>query len=60
MGSSAALVTSLCGALLQHYNVVNLKTKDTVKLNDDKTLIHNLSQVAHCLAQEKVYISICV
>ncbi|ODV87173.1 hypothetical protein CANARDRAFT_5727 [[Candida] arabinofermentans NRRL YB-2248] len=49
LGSSAALVTSLTTALLSCY-------EKSLNINDPATLsrIHNLSQVAHCLAQGKV------
>lgn len=48
LGSSAALVTSLVACLLQSFGVVDLSA------SADKQLVHNLAQVAHCLAQGKV------
>lgn len=47
LGSSAGLVTSLTTALLYAYN-------PDVELRQWLDRIHNLSQVAHCLAQGKV------
>lgn len=51
LGSSAALVTSLIGAVLSHY-----LTKETFDLstNEGKNRLHNLAQAAHCAAQGKV------
>lgn len=48
MGSSAALVTSLVGALLQFFGAVSLTESDGLRIS------HNLSQVCHCYAQGKV------
>jgi phosphomevalonate kinase len=45
LGSSAALVTSLVGAL------VSLLSRRVVA---DRTLLHNVAQLAHCAAQGKV------
>ena len=47
LGSSAALITSLTGALYIYLTQAQLT--DAVK-----STIHNLSQIAHCLAQGKV------
>ncbi|KAJ9098228.1 hypothetical protein QFC21_004557 [Naganishia friedmannii] len=43
LGSSAALITSLVTALLQHFG-----------LSPDVDLVHNMAQYVHCLAQGKV------
>lgn len=43
LGSSAALITSLVTALLQHFG-----------LSPDPDLVHNMAQYVHCLAQGKV------
>ena len=51
MGSSAALTTSLVGALLQWFGVVRLGQR---KGDDDRRLVHNLSQLAHAVAQGKI------
>lgn len=53
MGSSAALITSLVGALLIHLNAVDAENISDV---NDKglRLIHNVAQYIHCLAQGKV------
>ena len=54
MGSSAAMTASLVGALLNFFDVVNLRNGQTEENSDkDKTLIHNLGQIAHSVAQEK-------
>lgn len=45
LGSSAALVTSLVGALLQHYGA---------DVQENQLIVHNLAQVVHCAAQGKV------
>jgi len=52
MGSSAALTTSLVGALLQWFNVVHLED-DSLKI-ESKRIIHNVSQLAHAIAQGKL------
>ncbi|KAF2433880.1 ERG8, Phosphomevalonate kinase [Tothia fuscella] len=51
LGSSAALVSSLTGALLLHY-----LPSDKFSLDNDlgKSRLHNLAQAAHCAAQGKV------
>lgn len=62
LGSSAALVTSLVGALLSFFDVVSLPvTKDDGTNSNNKELheeglriAHNLSQICHCHAQGKV------
>ena len=65
MGSSAALVTSIVGALLQFFGVVSLpsymedtsidEVNNTVREEDEGLKIaHNLSQICHCHAQGKV------
>lgn len=50
LGSSAALVTSLAGALLSHY----LPASFQIDSPADKRLLHNLAQAAHIAAQGKV------
>lgn len=82
MGSSAALTTSLVGALLKHLKIINLGTDKTGLLGviekcihslsymilgegimssntadaygEDRRIVHNLAQVAHCVAQGKI------
>ncbi|TIB69039.1 Phosphomevalonate kinase [Wallemia mellicola] len=49
LGSSAALITSLVGALLAFYGLIS---RD-INQNDLK-LVHNLAQYIHCRAQGKV------
>lgn len=50
LGSSAALVTALAGALLSNY----LRASFQIDSPDDKRLLHNLAQAAHVAAQGKV------
>lgn len=50
MGSSAALTTSLVGSLLHFFNVVD----DQLASDESKRVIHNLSQLAHAIAQGKI------
>lgn len=50
LGSSAALVTALTGALLSHY----LPASFQINSPDDKRLLHNLAQAAHIAAQGKI------
>ena len=52
LGSSAALVTSLVGSLLQLFEVVNLDGPHASDKN--RTTVHNLAQFCHCLAQGKI------
>ena len=52
LGSSAALTTSLVGALLLHFSAVSSVDPTVSPL--DATLVHAASQAAHCLAQGKV------
>ncbi|EFA76647.1 hypothetical protein PPL_09952 [Heterostelium album PN500] len=55
LGSSAALVSSLTAALLSFFKVIDLKNQsDKVKLLREKTLLHNLAQLCHCVAQGKI------
>lgn len=51
LGSSAALVTALTGAVLSYY-----LSSSAFDLNTDrgKRVLHNLAQAAHCAAQGKV------
>ncbi|TPX36951.1 hypothetical protein SmJEL517_g00955 [Synchytrium microbalum] len=51
LGSSAAMIASLTGALLAHFKAVDMTSSSKPK---DMTLIHNLAQLSHCLAQGKV------
>jgi phosphomevalonate kinase len=53
MGSSAALTTSFVGALLQWFGIVTLSAEGT-RLDEDKRVIHNVSQLAHAVAQGKI------
>ncbi|KAG9235812.1 putative phosphomevalonate kinase [Amylocarpus encephaloides] len=51
LGSSAALVTSFTGAVLAHY----LPTSSfDLTTTEGQTILHNISQAAHCSAQGKV------
>ncbi|KZP34698.1 Phosphomevalonate kinase [Athelia psychrophila] len=53
LGSSAALITSLVTSLLLHFSVISpADLTDTP--SDARTLVHNLAQFVHCLAQGKV------
>ncbi|KAI9141427.1 ribosomal protein S5 domain 2-type protein, partial [Paraphysoderma sedebokerense] len=60
LGSSAALVTSLVSALFSFFGVVDIPTEHVSaseqpqKLEEDKTLIHNMAQFCHCFAQGKI------
>ena len=62
MGSSAALVTSLVGALLRYFGVVSLPGSgeggggggDREAAENGLRICHNLAQVCHCSAQGKV------
>ncbi|KAL3808188.1 hypothetical protein ACHAXA_009543 [Cyclostephanos tholiformis] len=70
MGSSAALVASLVGALLQFFGVVSLPARVDMEdggggdetdgscvdmvRRDGLRIAHNLSQICHCYAQGKV------
>lgn len=51
LGSSAALVTALAGALLA-FHASNSDTSNSATL--DLTRLHNLAQAAHCAAQGKI------
>ena len=62
LGSSAALVSSLVGALLHHFGLVRLAPLDRSspapaagsQAEKDLAYVHNLSQITHCLAQGKI------
>lgn len=58
MGSSAALVTSVVGAVLSYFDIVTLPSPSvphgTVSTNQGSTIVHNLAQICHCSAQGKV------
>ena len=56
MGSSAALCTSLVGCLLRTFRVISLGPKGRAKAaeEEDRRLLHNLSQLAHAIAQGKI------
>jgi ERG8-type phosphomevalonate kinase len=49
LGSSAALVTSLCSSLLQHFGIVDLRSPSS-----SRELLHQLAQYCHCLAQNSI------
>ncbi|KAI8582284.1 hypothetical protein K450DRAFT_228231 [Umbelopsis ramanniana AG] len=49
LGSSAALITSLVGAIFVHFGAVS-----SLENEADRVLVHNTAQQAHCLAQGKV------
>ncbi|KAG5518897.1 hypothetical protein PMAC_002428 [Pneumocystis sp. 'macacae'] len=50
IGSSAALMTSMIAALLVHLS----DGKFDVQITQNKWIIHNLSQIAHCYVQNKI------
>ncbi|ORX40912.1 ribosomal protein S5 domain 2-type protein [Kockovaella imperatae] len=52
LGSSAALVTSITAAVLQHLKAVTIQPEAGPSRSID--LIHNLAQLSHCTAQGKV------
>ncbi len=54
MGSSAALTTSLVGALLKFFGCVKLAGLASTRINEDRRVVHNLSQLAHAVAQGKI------
>ena len=57
LGSSAALVTSVVAAILEHVGVVDLPlVLSPVSENNSPAvdIVHNVAQFAHCLAQGKV------
>jgi phosphomevalonate kinase len=51
MGSSAALTTALVASLLQFFGVTRLNCRVG---DEDRKLVHNLSQLAHAVAQGKL------
>lgn len=53
MGSSAALATSLVGALLVWFGVVRLGS-GSKNIAEDRRVLHNLAQLAHAVAQGKI------
>ncbi|KAK0559778.1 phosphomevalonate kinase [Tilletia horrida] len=53
LGSSAAMTTSLVGALLVHLGAVTKGAHGELPL-DDLAFVHNVAQLAHCAAQGKV------
>ena len=48
MGSSAALITSLVGGLLECFQVIRISNPKELRL------AHNVAQLCHCAAQGKV------
>ncbi len=62
MGSSAALVSSLVGALLSFFGAARLpcfddvdgSSQDEAVVKESLDLTHNLAQACHCVAQGKV------
>ncbi|OMH78478.1 putative phosphomevalonate kinase [Zancudomyces culisetae] len=52
LGSSAAMVTSLVGAVLAYFGVIGVKNRELSE--EDKQLVHNISQLSHCSAQGKI------
>ncbi|TPX58081.1 phosphomevalonate kinase [Powellomyces hirtus] len=58
LGSSAAMITSLVGAVVSHFDAVQLPKRSERPTegaaSDGMRLVHNTAQVAHCLAQGKV------
>ena len=66
MGSSAALCTALMASLLQFFDIIHLPdssitannnnydSDENTQLQKDKNILHNLSQLAHAVAQGKL------
>jgi phosphomevalonate kinase len=54
MGSSAALTTALVAGLLQFFDVIHLQDVNRNARFADRTIIHNLSQLVHAVAQGKI------
>lgn len=57
LGSSAALTTSLVGALLHWFGVVHLPNyseSTTANTATDFSIVHNLAQLVHANAQGKI------
>ena len=54
LGSSAALVTSLVGALVEYYKPRPVKEAEEEEDDSRQWIIHNLAQICHCHAQGKV------
>ncbi|KAL7410718.1 phosphomevalonate kinase [Mrakia frigida] len=57
LGSSAALITSLCAAILLHLSAVPtsaFSSSTPSEENKPMQLVHNVAQYCHCLAQGKV------
>jgi len=54
LGSSAALTTSLVGALVHYFRYSQQQQHDEMKKSSLSTMIHNLAQICHCHAQGKV------
>lgn len=51
LGSSAAMVTSFVGALLEWFGVISLAEEAT---NNSRRIVHNLAQLVHANAQGKI------
>ncbi|OQR91919.1 hypothetical protein THRCLA_08842 [Thraustotheca clavata] len=54
MGSSAALITSLVGAILRFFDAVTLPTTASSTTTAGVDIVHNLAQIAHSIAQDKI------
>ncbi|KAJ1568651.1 phosphomevalonate kinase, partial [Cladochytrium tenue] len=54
LGSSAAMISSLVGAILCHFGSAKPESEDAAVASAALRLIHNAAQLAHCLAQGKV------
>ena len=56
LGSSAAMVTCIVGAICAHVGNMKLplRGEDIVEEEEDLQKIHNLAQFVHCLAQGKI------
>jgi phosphomevalonate kinase len=54
LGSSAALTTSLVACLLSYFNVIKLPLSVQGATPEDLSLVHNLAQFCHCMAQGKI------
>ncbi|KDO20867.1 hypothetical protein SPRG_14098 [Saprolegnia parasitica CBS 223.65] len=54
MGSSAALITSLVGAVLRFFGAVTLPTAQSTAVTPGVDIVHHLAQIAHSIAQDKI------
>eukprot|EP00898_Chlorokybus_atmophyticus_P004243 jgi/Chlat1/481/Chrsp103S01087 len=54
LGSSAAMVTAVVASLLHYLGAVSLDKESIDSTPHHRTVVHRVSQAAHCLAQGKV------